>query len=222
MIRNTKNVAAALTFLGALIVSPSTALADIRVAGDTTETAFSNGQQSWEELTFSSGAFDVTSSGSPVMLAGEDKLGSLALGDREGPTNLLLGRDNFHLTLTFTMPEGLLPKSTTFTADILGVASRYGGFATVFFSDWTQDFTFKDDSGGVGSFTLSLSPTSVFNGKNVLLVTSNHSIDVTGKIENVAVTTVPEPGVMVSLVTMLLGVGLWGRKSLFSVRRRRT
>ena len=52
--------------------------------------------------------------------------------------------------------------------------------------------------------------------------TAKRSIDVTGKIENVAVTTVPEPGVMVSLVTMLLGVGLWGRKSLFSVRRRRT
>ena len=222
MTGTTKNIAAALTFLGALIVSQSTAMADLRVAGDSTETAFSNGQQTWEDLTFSSGAFDVTSSGNPVMLTGEDKLGTLALGDREGPINLLLGRDNFHLTLSFTAPEGLLPKSTTFTADILGVASRYGGFATVLFNDWTQNFTFKDDLGGTGSFTLSLTPTTVFNGKNVLLVNSNRSIDVTGKITNVAFTTVPEPGVIVSLVTMLLGAGLWGRKSLFGVRGRRT
>ncbi len=186
-----------------LALLPTAARADLVVAGDTDSSHFgsSGTSKTLGGLTFTAGNFD--SSKSSTL-----DLGTLALSPQ---TDLYAANDAFHLLIDFSAPQGISGPTPDFTADILGVVLWGMGGVTVDFDNWSQTFSFNNSTGS-GSFTLTLAPVNIILGHDVVAIAAGSSTHITAQVKNVSYTAVPEPGVVLLLTVMLLGVGLTVRK----------
>lgn len=186
----------AISLLAGLLLSQSVALADLQIKGNTDGSYFTN---AWDGLSFTSAAFDVTPVGGSASLT----LGHLDLTGCRGCMNLYGGSDQFHMLVNLLMPVNT--GGTAFTADIGGVVFGNTGFVTLAFDSWAQNFTTSD-----GNFTLTLAPTNVFLGHDVVTVLAGRRVDLTARIENAVAT--PEASVIALLAMMILCLGACVRK----------
>jgi hypothetical protein len=200
-----------------LLILPSLARADLDIQGSSSGTYFTTtGTATWDELTFTPNDFSVTASGDTVLLEGANSLGHFDLATCTGSLlscpDWFVGDDTFHLLLTFTAPSGVTGDSSdsVFTADLFGAVTRSAGFVSLLFDTWSKTFTYENAS-GTGSFTLSLYPTQILLGHDIVTVYAGGSgVDLTAKIDQISFTPTPEAGTVMSLLVMIGGLGICG------------
>ena len=104
----------------------------------------------------------------------------------------------FALSVFFTLPAGVVPPATTFTALLSGQVMGNTGGATITFDNPLQMFAFPG-----GSFTLKVTDVNLTN--TVLGTTAA----VTG---NLIATVIPEPGTYLLMASGLAGLGIMYRR----------
>lgn len=186
--------------LGLLSFGSGTALADFDIQGSTSG-GFYLGPvalgSSFSGLNFEGASFGPTTMGPSGT--------TLSMGTFNLAT--LLGYFDpfdFRLNVNFTAPAGA--GSTTFSADLRGLVTIFGGSVTVDFDNSPIHFNFAN-SAGSGSFDLSIADVSVSNFS---------SRSITGRISNAtylaSTVSVPEPFTPTILIINLLAVGLFAAR----------
>jgi hypothetical protein len=168
-------------------------------------------------------AFNIQGSSAGQFYLGSTPLGSsitgLAFnGASFGPTattQVTLGAFNLNTLLAYFDPldfrlsinfVGPTTNGTTFSANLSGLVSLFGGTATINFDNTPKHFTFSNAQGS-GSFDLTLSDVRVSNGSTGSII---------GKISNATFATTPEPTAVVLTSAFLGGLLILFRKRIRS------
>jgi hypothetical protein len=113
--------------------------------------------------------------------------------------------NTFELSVTFTLPTGIVGSDTALYGAVLtGSVSVNGGGITIDFDNTPINFTFVD-GGTSGSFQLVVNDVSVTRGLTSVL---------TGDLQGRQSSAIPEPASMILLGSGLIGAGSFVRRKL--------
>jgi hypothetical protein len=186
----------------------------LSVAGNTSGTFASTNTNTVNNLTFTGANFSGTTSLSGNLAL--TNLGKFQLGLCSGlfcSTNYSM--QDFTLSVSLSLPTGVNGSPSPFSANLNGTVIRLLGVplgnVDVLFQNPTHTFNYSNATGN-GSFVLTLN-----NVMNLTQTGSSSSKFLTGAISSAVFNPVPEPGSIMLMGTLMVGVGLIARKRLRKV-----